>query len=211
MSFVLTEGLPLPRLRTFRMMHPAASPAVARALDLVRAMHADPAAFGHLREVAADAVPDVPRRLLDHRSHMTVAMERFHGGPVALRVVAERPAATNEPGGRYAREILLLRGDGAVVQHGIVRIDLDAVPPPTAAAIRARRMPLGRILIAAGLLCDVQGVRLLEVTAGPHLAELFGCAAGAPMYGRVAEIGVAGVAAVELLEIVPPERAMSGR
>ena len=193
------------------MMPPAASPAVARAVDLVRAMHADPAAFGRIREVAADAVPDVPRRLLDHRSHMTVAMERFHGGPVALRVVAERPAATNEPGGRYAREILLLRGDGTVVQHGIVRIDLDAVPAETAAAIRARRAPLGRILIDAGLLCDVQDVRLLEISAGPHLAKLFGCAAGALVYGRVAAICVAGVAAVELLEIVAPTRAMSAR
>lgn len=193
------------------MMHPAASPAVARARDLVRVMYADPAAFGRLREMAADAVPDVPRRLLDHRSHMTVAMERFHGGPVTLRVVAERPAAANEPGGPYAREILLVRGDEAIVQHGIVRIDLNAVPESTAAAIRARRAPLGRILIDAGLLCDVQDVRLLEVTAGPRLAELFGCTAGATVYGRVAEIRVAGVAAVELLEIVAPARAMSGR
>jgi hypothetical protein len=193
------------------MTESLASPAVAHALDLVRAMHADPAAFGRIREVAADAVPDVPRRLLDHRSHMTVAMERFHGGPVALRVVAERPAPTGTPGERYAREILLLRGDGAVVQHGIVRIDLDAVPPPTAAAIRAQRTPLGRILIDAGLLCDVQAVRLLEIAAGPHLAELFGCTAGALVYGRVAEIRVAGVAAVELLEIVAPASAVPGR
>jgi chorismate-pyruvate lyase len=179
------------------------SPAVPRALELVRAMGMDPAAFGQFLEVTADAVPDVPRRLLDHRSHMTVAMERFHGGPVALRVVAERPAAAGS-GDRYAREILLVRGDGMVVQHGIVRIDLAAVPAQTSAAIRERRTPLGRILIDAGLLCDVQDVRLLEVTAGPHLAARFGCGAGAVAYGRVAEIRVAGIAAVELLEIVAP-------
>ena len=179
------------------------SPAVPRALELVRAMGMDPAAFGQFLEVTAGAVPDVPRRLLDHRSHMTVAMERFHGGPVALRVVAERPAAAGS-GDRYAREILLVRGDGMVVQHGIVRIDLAAVPAQTAAAIRERRTPLGRILIDAGLLCDVQDVRLLEVTAGPHLAARFGCGAGAVAYGRVAEIRVAGIAAVELLEIVAP-------
>jgi hypothetical protein len=101
-------------------------------------MGMDPAAFGRFLPVAADAVPDVPRRLLDHRSHMTVAMERFHGGPVALRVVAERPAAAGS-GDRYAREILLVRGDGMVVQHGIVRIDLAAVPAQTAAAIRPAR------------------------------------------------------------------------
>jgi hypothetical protein len=99
---------------------------------------------------------------------------------------------------------LLVRGDGTVVQHGIVRIDLAAIPAPTAAAIRERRTPLGRILIDAGLLCDVQNVLLLRVTAGPHLAALFGGAAGMIAYGRVAEIRVAGAAAVELLEIVAP-------
>jgi hypothetical protein len=164
-------------------------------------MDIDPAAFGRFREVSVATVPDVPRRLLDHRSHMTVAMERFHGGPVSLRVVAERPAA---PGGRYAREILLVRGDGAVVQHGIVRIDLAAVPAATAAAIRDHRAPLGRILVDAGLLCDVQGVRLLEVAAGPHLSTVLGCRPEAVAFGRVAEIRVAGAAAVELLEIAAP-------
>ena len=179
------------------------SPAVSRAAELVRAMDIEPAEFGRFREVPVGSVPDVPRRLLDHRSHMTVAMERSCGGPVALRVVAERPAASGTDG-RYLREILLTRGDGKVVQHGIVRIDLMAIPAPTAAAIRERRIPLGRILIDAGLLCDVQNVQLLELTAGPHLAALFGAKVGAVAYGRVAEIRVAGVAAVELLEIVAP-------
>jgi chorismate-pyruvate lyase len=179
------------------------SPAVSRALELVDAMGMDPAVFGRFQAVPPDAVPDVPRRLLDHRSHMTVAMERFWGGPVALRVVAERPASVGS-GGRYVREILLVRGDGTIVQHGIVRIDLAAVPAPTVAAIRERRTPLGRILIDAGLLCDVQNVQLLEVAAGPHLAALFGGAADAVAFGRVAEIRVAGATAVELLEIVPP-------
>jgi len=182
-------------------MQPADLDAIGRALALVRELHPDPAVFGRLRELPPEAVPDPPRRLLDHRSHMTVAMERFHGGPVDLRVVAERPATANDD--RYAREILLLR-DGRVVQHGVVRIDLAVVPPPTAAAIRAGRLPLGRVLIDAGLLCEVQGVRLLEVKIGPHLAALFGCPRDAVAFGRVAEIRVAGRPAVELLEIVAP-------
>jgi len=182
-------------------MQPADSTAEERALALVRGLHPDAAVFGCFRELPPDAVPDPPRRLLDHRSHMTVAMERFHGGPVDLRVVAEQPAAADAD--RYAREILLLR-DGRVVQHGIVRIDLAVVPPPTAAAIRAGRLPLGRVLIDAGLLCEVQDVRLLEVTIGPHLAALFACPGDAVAFGRVAEIRVAGRPAVELLEIVAP-------
>ena len=182
-------------------MNPADPAAVGRALDLAREFHEDPAAFGLPEAVSSEAVPDPARRLLDHHSHMTVAMERFHGGPVALRVVAERPATT--AGDRYAREILLLH-DGRVVQHGIVRIDLTAVPAAVAAAIRAGRLPLGRILVDAGLLCDVQHVRLLRITAGPDLAALCRVPPVAVIFGRVAEIRVGGLSAVNLLEIAAP-------
>jgi chorismate-pyruvate lyase len=182
-------------------MQSAVLTAVGRALALVREFHADPDAFGRFGELPPAAVPEPPRRLLDHRSHMTVAMQRFHGGPVELAIVAERPAASDRD--RYAREILL-RHDGTVVQHGIVRLDLAAMPPQAAAAIRLGRTPLGRILVDTGLLCDVQHVRLLEVRTGPHLARLFGVPGEAVTYGRVAEIRVAGAPAVELLEIVAP-------
>ena len=174
--------------------------AEARARDLVAIFHADPAAFGGIAPVAAERVPDGPRRLLDHGSHMTVAMERLHGGPVALRVVDRRADAA----GRYAREILLAGPDGRIVQHGIVRIDLERLGPETAALVRAERTPLGRILLAAGLLCDVHDVALVEIAPGPHLRGLFGTPAAATTFGRVAEIGVAGSPAVELLEIVAP-------
>ena len=158
--------------------------------------------FGRLAGVEADAVPELPRRLLDHRSHMTVTMERHHGCPLDLRVVEER-LIDDAAAPRYAREILLLRPDGTVVQHGIVRIDLAAVDPPTAKAIREGRQPLGRILVAAGLLCDVQHVRLVRLEIGPHLRRLFGGTAKAT-YGRVAEILVGGLPAIELLEILAP-------
>jgi hypothetical protein len=63
---------------------------------------------------------------------------------------------------------------------------------------------LGRILIDAGLLCDVQRIGLLEVAVGPHLATLLGIPEAAVAFGRVAEIRVGGALAVELLEIVAP-------
>ena len=64
-------------------------------------------------------------------------------------------------------------------------------------------MPLGRILIDAGLLLQVQRVALLEVMPGPHLRALFAGATGST-HGRVAEIVVNGRPAIELLEIVAP-------
>lgn len=169
----------------------------------MRLFTGDVAAFGRIRAVAPEAVPSVARELLDHHSHMTAAMERFHGGPVSLTVVNQSPRAADS--NRYAREILLSRGDGAVVQYGIVRLDLAAVTPETAAAIRAAATPLGRILMDAGLLCEVQHVALLEIEPGPHLAGLF--QAGGRTFGRVAEIRVDGRPAIELLEVVAPREA----
>ncbi|NCY03420.1 MAG: hypothetical protein EBX36_11065, partial [Planctomycetia bacterium] len=77
-------------------------------------------AFGAIRAVRSEDVPEPARGLLDHRSHMTVAMERFHGTQVRLRVVAtnerQGPGAGDAGGGDarrpgqrpwYAREILL--------------------------------------------------------------------------------------------------------
>lgn len=178
----------------------AADSPAARALDLVHVFHDSTAGFGEPMAVAPEAVPPTYRDLLDHTSHMTVTMERFHGGPVSLTVIDRKDC----PDGRYAREILLRRTDGLVVQHGIVRIDLERLAPATAAAIRAEAAPLGRILLAAGLLMEVHDVRLLRVVNGPHLASLFGVATGTETFGRVARIDLNGQPAIELLEIAAP-------
>ena len=187
---------------------PNAAPAVTRATDLVRLFSRPGPDFATFREVSAGAVPQPARGLLDHASHMTVAMERLHGTPLGLRVVARsRDLAGATPW--YAREILLLSPSDAVVQYGIVRIDLSRVDAATAAAVRSARLPLGRVLIDAGLLREVHAVALLEVTPGPRLAALFGpesvaSTAVPTTYGRVAEISLGGHPAVELLEILPP-------
>lgn len=167
-----------------------------------------PEEFGGIRGVQAADVPQPARQLLDHRSHMTVAMERFYGGPVQLRIVGravDQHAA--EGAAWYAREILLESPPGRVVQHGIVRIDLQSVDPGTAREIRAGRRPLGRILIDAGMLREVHAVALVEIAPGPHLAGLFGRTTNpaAPVYGRVADILLNGRPAVELLEVVAPQ------
>jgi chorismate-pyruvate lyase len=175
--------------------------AAGRAAGLIELFCPDVASFGTITAVAAGDLPAVDRQLLDHRSHMTVTMERHHACRLDVRVVAERNA-TEGGCGRYAREILLVRPDGRVVQYGIVRIDLAAVDSATAAAIRRAAVPLGRILIEAGLLCDVHRVSLVRIEPGPHLRGLID-AAGL-LSGRVAEILVGGQPAIELLEVVVP-------
>jgi hypothetical protein len=179
---------------------------VGRAEALVRLFHPQPAAFAGFAPAAAAELPPGCRELLAHSSHMTVAMERFHGGPIRLEVVARREDAA----GRYAREILLATPAGRIVQHGIVRLDLPRLAPETAAAIREESLPLGRILIATGLLCDVHDVELLRIRPAAELLAVCGGGAGGKTgkspetFGRVATIGVAGQTVVELLEIVAP-------
>lgn len=133
---------------------------------------------------------------------MTVAMERHHRGPVSLRVVQVADGTADGRG--YAREIILARGDGMVVQYGIVRIDLSVIDAATAAAIRAAEVPLGRLLIEAGLLREVHDVSLLEVVPGTGLRRLFGGDGATRTFGRVAEISLSGRPAIELLEIAAP-------
>lgn len=183
---------------------------------------------GRLRQVPPSRVPEPFRQLLDHRSHMTVAMEQMHGQPVSLEVVAvaDQPASPAAPPPfSYAREILLRcpavsrslfpagplqpPAVGNVVQYGAVGIALERLPPPIAAEIRRGQRPLGRILIEAGLHREVRAVRLLELKPGPHLTALFGGSADRPLpptYGRVATIDVMGRPVLQLLEVVgvPP-------
>lgn len=188
----------------------------ARAQRLIAAFCSPVESFASLRAVSPAEIPEPYRCLLDHRSHMTVAMERFCGGPVGLEIIAEvRPEHADRIGrgkpagdrGWYAREILLTDSLGLRVQHGIVEIDLDCVDAGTAGAILAGLQPLGRILIAANLLRDVHDVGLLELVAGPRLRSVFRCerdGAALRTFGRVAQISLDGRPAVNLLEIAAP-------
>ena len=138
-------------------------------------------------------------------------MEKFYKTTVGLQVVAELkpPAMSAADCDWYAREIFLLHPDGAAIQYGIVRIDLSQVNTATAQAILRAHLPLGRILLEAGLLLQVQHVQLMELLPSVYWQALFSAThthlqTQARTFGRVASIRVAGKQAVELLEIVAP-------
>ena len=103
--------------------------AVARAEELVRLFAEPGPGFATFRNVDRAEVPEPDRTLLDHTSHMTVAMEGHHGAPLGLRVVARGPdmGTTADQSPWYAREILLLSPQGTLVQYGIVRINQHVV------------------------------------------------------------------------------------
>src|SRR5205085_8432790 len=109
--------------------------------------------------VAAEDVPEPYRQLLVHTHHMTVTVERFYGEPVDVKVLACR-----RDGDEYARKILLsLHATHAIVQFGLVRINLGVCPPAVKAEIVEGKTPLGRVLIRHDMLRRIEPVGYLKV------------------------------------------------
>src|SRR5262249_15350319 len=104
------------------------------------------ASLGELGEFAhttAGELPEDYRVLLAHDDHMTVTVEAFHGCHVEVRVLR-----AHQDNSVYSRaSTLACQSTGKVVQFGIMRINLDRVPPAVGAEILGGHMPLGRALI----------------------------------------------------------------
>jgi len=181
--------------------------------------------FGTIRAIDSKDIPAPFYSLLAHHSHMTVAMEAFHGHSVSLDVVSVAP---DETAGQtsYTREILLrspIFNDKAfgvpsrsgknqkktnrVVQYGIVRINTDRLPQEVVARIEEGDIPLGRILIEADLHREVRCVCVFEVMPGPYFGEL--CLgsekqAVSRTFGLFATISISEQPVIELFEVVVP-------
>jgi len=150
--------------------------------------------------VRAEGLPPPFADLLVHPHHMTVTVERFFGGPVAVRVLDRRTDAHT-----YSRMILLEHvASGHVVQFGIVRIRLDDCTPQVRREILAEQTPLGRILIEHDVLRRIEPTDFVRVEAAGRLAEWLELGAPRPTYGRLGIIHCDGRPAIELLEILSP-------
>jgi chorismate-pyruvate lyase len=159
----------------------------------------DPDTFARLDCVDSTDLPQPFRQLLDHHAHMTVTVEQFHGGPVAVQVLQQR-----FEGERYLREIVLktMAESPKVVLYGIVDLNLTVLDPQVRSEILAGKSPLGRILIEHQVMRKVTLERLYRVTPGPQLLRLMAGCQNHPLFGRSARIDLNGHPALKLLEIV---------
>jgi hypothetical protein len=156
--------------------------------------------FARADHIPSSLTPEPYKMMLVHDHHMTVTMETYHRSPVEVRVLAQR-----QDGDVYARKILLLKqGTDAVVQFGIVRFNLNYVTDAVRREIIAGQTPLGRILINHNVLRHIDLGAILEIAAGPGLAQLLKMPEGAVTYGRLATIFCNRQPAVDLLEISAP-------
>ena len=152
--------------------------------------------------VSAEKVPSPYHKLLVHEHHMTVTVEARHGGPVDVNILNRR-----HDGNYYSRRILLVLHDtGRVVQFGIVRINLDYCSKEVRTEIVAGNTPLGRILITHNVLRRIEPTAYLRFVPGFELCQAFGLDDPHPTYGRLAIIHCDEKPAIELLEVVAPER-----
>ncbi len=208
-----------------KQSNPSTEIDATRCVEILIAQFLPMKEFGNVSVVRSSCVTEPFRSLLAHHSHMTVAMENFHGDPVSLDVVK---VMSDDVDGEsfYTREILLTcpqfqsekfgssqcsrvlpKGREQIVQYGIVRIATDQLPKDVVARIQAGGTPLGRILIEADLHRAVRCVSLFEVIPGPYFSKL--CPGLKPgvtsrTYGRFATISISSKPVIELFEVVIP-------
>lgn len=159
-----------------------------------------PPVVADARYIPKTKTPEPYYGLLAHDEHMTEAMEHYHGCPVAVEVLNRR-----REGDLYFRESVLHRtSDGRPVQYGLVHFDLQYVSPEVRDEIFREQTPLGQILIDHNVLRHVDLGAILELTAGPRMAELLQMPVGAKTYGRLATLFFNHQHAVDLLEVSSP-------
>jgi hypothetical protein len=158
-------------------------------------------ALGRFEPVTVAKLPRDYACLLAHHDHMTVALEAWHNSLVDIEALHEWSDESS-----YARASLLRRqSDRQVVQFGIMRIWLGDLPLAAQEEIKARRFPLGRVLIRHNLLREVDVLTLWRIMPGPVLQQLLGISGKSPIYGRSAQILVDERPTVQVLEIATLE------
>ena len=156
--------------------------------------------FLNAEHIPSALTPEPYKTMLVHDHHMTVEMERYHGGSVDVQVLDSKLQ-----GDDYSRKILLLKhGSKKVVQFGLVRFHLNYVTDAVRKEIIAGQIPLGRILINHNVLRHIDLGAILEITAGPGLSAQLQMPVGGVTYGRLATIFCNRQPAVDLLEISAP-------
>lgn len=156
--------------------------------------------FERAEHIPPALLPDPYRKMLVHDQHMTVTMEAHYQSPVEVRILEKKL-----DGDVYSRKIVLLKsGTDQVVQFGIVRFDLGYVTPAVREEILQGETPLGRILINHNVLRHIDLGAVLQLTAGPALAEYLRMPVGGVTYGRLATIFCNRRPAVDLLEVPAP-------
>ena len=148
--------------------------------------------------IAAEEMPDPFRTLLVHEKHMTLTLTAHYGAFLELHV-KEMHYEEN----LYSRKIQLsIPRNDALVEYGLVRLDLRYIPEPVWKEIFQQRTPLGEILLRHNILQRVQPRWYFRLNPGCSILQWLKADLPEPVFGRLGTIFCNGQPAVEVMEVV---------
>lgn len=155
--------------------------------------------------VPGPELPEPHRSLLDHADDMTPTLERFHGTPVALRVIRRE-----QRGDYYYREVALLGGPGnRPVEFGAIKISLGLFPPAARREIVEESAPLGTLLARHKIRHTSRPKAFFKVAPDAFIRQSLELSGDVPpLYGRRNTLSDPHHRPLaEIIEILPPEAA----
>jgi chorismate-pyruvate lyase len=152
--------------------------------------------------IRPEEMPEMHKRLLVHRNHMTVTMERHHQSRVRL-VVLDRRVEPQD----YSRKIILTAGPGEdVVLAGVMRFHMSHCKETVRERVLEEKTPVGLVLMEHCALRRIEPKEYLRVRCNPALRELFRAKGRHEFtYGRTAVILCHSRPTVDLVEILSPD------
>jgi hypothetical protein len=172
--------------------------AIATLRELCRPLKGGQALQPQCVVVQPNDIPHPIDELLVHHEHMTEALRRRYGRPVEVSVLDEKL-----DGDFYTRKVSLTPAGGdAVVEWGVVRLELRYMSEAVRAEILAKERPLGEILIRHDVHRRIKPRWFMRFPARGPMLTFFGEAGDRPLYGRIGTIYCDERPAIELLEIV---------
>jgi hypothetical protein len=152
------------------------------------------------KEISPYEIPLPYRALLVHQADMTITLEQYFGGRMALRVLS-----TFFKKGWYFRRVLLVQEySGRPVQMGAIDMDLNVFNRNIRSKILKNEVPLGRILRDAGLDFKSQAKVFLKVTPNSDMMGVFWMREPRTLYGRQTEMLYRGKKIGDIVEVLPP-------
>jgi len=154
-----------------------------------------------VRFVAADAIPEPYRRLLDHPNDMTSTLQSFHDEALRVHVLDSR-----QDGAHYQREVLLVtRDSGRTVEFGAIEISLEPFPAGAQREILRAEMPLGGILHSFRIEYQSTPGAFFQIESDDVMNKAFKLSSSQTLYGRCNEITNAnGAVLAAIVEVLPP-------
>jgi chorismate-pyruvate lyase len=149
--------------------------------------------------IAAGSIPQPYRSLLVHATDMTLTLERYFGGRVALR-----PLVTFSKGVWYFRRVLLAQEHtGRPLEMGAIRIKVGALTDRIRRQILKNDVPLGRLLRDGGVNYESRPKAFLAVTPNPEMMGVFWMREPRTLYGRRTEMIHEGAKFGDVVEVLP--------